>query len=242
LGANIVRRRKNKINIDNAVGTFNFASQLSSNCAGIASGCTLNTDTGFSVASFLLGYPSSINRSLLLGIAGERKWELGGYVQDDYRVNRRLTVNLGMRYEFFSPPIEVADRQSNFDHIAGVFVRAAPNATFADGSKVGRALQFATTRDWAPRLGLAYDIFGTGHTILRGGYGISWSNPFTGGSGSKTKNPPFLLATALTTTLLPTLRLRDGIPPPPALDFTLPPQGSARSLFDVRDADAYAQQ
>jgi len=68
-----VRRRKNKINIDNAVGTFNFASQLTSNCAGIASGCTINTNTGFSVASFLLGFPSSINRSLLLGIAGERQ-------------------------------------------------------------------------------------------------------------------------------------------------------------------------
>lgn len=241
-GVNFVRRRKNKINIDNAVGTFNFGAPLTSNCAGIAAGCTINANTGFSVASFMLGFPTSINRSLLLGIAGERKWEYGGYVQDDYRVTKRFTVNLGLRYEFFSPPVEVADRQSNFDPIAGVFVRAAENATFADGTKVGRALQLATTRDFAPRVGMAYDVFGSGRTILRGGYGISWSNPFTGGSGSKTKNPPFLLATSLTTTLLPTLRLRDGIPPPPALDFRLPPQGSARSLFDIRDQDAYAQQ
>lgn len=51
-----------------------------------------------------------------------------------------------------------------------------------------------------------------------------------------------MLATALTTTLLPTLRLRDGIPPPPALDFSLPPQGAARSLFDIHVADGYAQQ
>src|SRR6266849_5811018 len=145
MGVNFVRRRKNKINIDNAVGTFNFGSPLTSNCGGIASGCTINPNTGFSAASFLLGYPLSINRSLLLGIAGERKWEYGAYLQDDYRVTKRLTVNLGLRYEFFSPPVEVADRQSNFDPVAGVFVRASENATFADGSKVGRALQFATT-------------------------------------------------------------------------------------------------
>jgi len=242
MGASVIRRRKNKINIDNAVGTFNFGAPITSNCGGIASGCTINTSTGFSAASFLLGYPTSINRSLLLGIAGERKWEYGFYVQDDYRLTRRLTINLGLRYEYSSPPIEVADRQSNFDPIAGRFIAASETATYADGTKVGRPLQLPYKRDWSPRLGWAFDIFGTGRTILRGGYGIGWNIPLTGGSGSKTKNPPFLLATSLTTTLLPTLRLRDGIPPPPALDFSQPPQGAARSLFDIHLADGYAQQ
>ena len=89
---------------------------------------------------------------------------------------------------------------------------------------------------------MAYDVFGSGKTVLRSGYGISWNNPFTGGSGSKTKSPPYLLSTALTTTLLPTLRIDNGIPPPPPIDFTTPPQGSARSLFDIHDTDGYAQQ
>jgi hypothetical protein len=240
-GANFVRRRKNKINPDNDVGNFSFGAPLTSNCAGTASGCAINPNTGFTVASFMLGVPTSVSRAMLLGIAGERKWEYGAYVQDDYRVTKRLTLNLGLRYEFFSPPVEVADRQSNFDPAAGRFVGAAPDATIA-GNKVGRPLMFPYARDWAPRAGLAYDIRGNGRTILRAGYGISWSNPFTGGSGSKTKNPPFLLSTALTTTLLPTLRLDDGLPPPPPINFTARPQGSARSLFDIHDADGYAQQ
>jgi hypothetical protein len=190
----------------------------------------------------MLGFPSTVGRALLLGIAGERKWEYGTYVQDDYRLTKRLTLNLGLRYEYFSPPVEVANRQSNFDPGAGKFIGASDDAAFADGTKLGSSLQLPYKRDWAPRAGFAYDIFGTGRTILRGGYGMSWSNPFTGGSGSKTKNPPFLLSTALTTTLLPTLHLENGLPAPPAIDFNLPPQGSARSLFDVHDSDGYAQQ
>jgi hypothetical protein len=240
-GVNFIRRRKNKINPDNSVGNFSFGSPLTSNCAGIASGCVINPNTGFSVASFVLGYPTGISRALLLGIAGERKWEYGAYVQDDYRVTKRLTLNLGLRYEYYSPPVEVADRQSNFDPVSGRFIGASDNATIG-GVKVGRGLQLPYKRDWAPRAGFAWDVTGSGRTILRGGYGISWNNPFTGGSGSKTKNPPFLLSTALTTTLLPTLRIDTGIPPPPPVNFNSPPQGSARSLFDIRDADGYAQQ
>lgn len=133
-GVDFIRRRKNKINPDNSVGNFSFGSQLTSNCAGIASGCVINPNTGFTAASFVLGYPISVSRALLLGIAGERKWEYGAYLQDDYRVTTRLTVNLGLRYEFFSPPVEVADRQSNFDPTTGRFVGAS-RAPPSEGSR-----------------------------------------------------------------------------------------------------------
>jgi len=80
----------------------------------------------------MLGIPTGVSRALLLGIAGERKWEYGAYVQDDYCVTRRLTLNVGLRYEYFSPPVEVANRQSNFDPVAGKFIGASDNAAFAD--------------------------------------------------------------------------------------------------------------
>jgi outer membrane receptor protein involved in Fe transport len=51
------------------------------------------------VATSILGYPTSVSRALLLGIAGERKWEYGAYVQDDFRVTKRFALNLGLRYE-----------------------------------------------------------------------------------------------------------------------------------------------
>src|SRR5260370_30629779 len=78
---------------------------------------------------------------------------------------------------------------------------------------------------------------------MRGGaYGIAGSTPFGGGPARNPKKPQFLLSTALTTTLLPTLRIDNGLPTPPPVNFTQAPQGSARSLFDIHDTDGYAQQ
>src|SRR5262249_2407185 len=76
----------------------------------------------------------------------------------------------------------------------------------------------------------------------RGGYAFPGSTLSPGVPDRKTKTPPYLLSNALTTTLLPTLRIDNGLPPPPPIDFTAPPQGSARSLFDIHDSDGYAQQ
>lgn len=241
-GFSLTRRRRNVFNVDNIVGTFQFNSNLTSNCAGVtASGCKIDPTSGFGVASFLLGFPVQETRTYMLGTVGERRPEYGAYVQDDFRVNRRLTLNIGLRYDLFAPYVEVYDRQSNFDTSTGAFVLASENAMM-NGRKVGRGLQFTPKRDFAPRFGFAYDVTGAGHTVLRGGYGIFWNNPLTGTSSSKPDNPPFLLAQAFTTTLLPTLRLSDGVPPPPAVDPARPPSGSTRSIFDINFRDGYAQQ
>jgi hypothetical protein len=225
LGASLTRRRRNVFNVDNIVGKFNFQSDL----------------TGFSFASFVLGLPTGITRGLMQGTVGERRPEYGAYIQDDWRVNSKLTLNLGLRYDLFVPYVEVYDRQSNFDISTGRFVVASDDAVI-NGIDVGRALQTTPTKDFAPRFGFAYDVFGRGQTVLRGGYGIFWNNPLTGTSSQKPSNPPFLLSNSQITTLEPKLHLSDGIPAPPPVDPNRKPTGTTRSIFDPEFADGYAQQ
>jgi len=241
MGANLTRRRRNVFNVDNIVGNFNFQSSITSNCGGSAVTCSIAPNTGFSFASFVLGYPTTVTRGLMQGVVGERRPEYGAYIQDDWRVNSKLTLNLGLRYDLFVPYVEVFDRQSNFETSTGKFVVASDNATI-NGIEVGRQLQTTPKKDFAPRFGFAYDVFGKGQTVVRGGYGIFWNNPLTGTSSQKPSNPPFLLSNSLTTTLLPTLRLRDGIPAPPPLDPNRAPSGTTRSIFDPEFKDGYAQQ
>ncbi len=241
MGVNFTKRRRNILNIDNPVGNFTFSNNLTSNCAGIPAGCTINANSGFSFASFMTGYPATITRGLMLGIYGERRPEYALYFQDDIKVTPRLTVNVGIRWDLFVPYVEHHDRQSNFDESTGRFVVASDSAAIG-GVTYGRTLQITPKKDFAPRVGFAYNLFGNGKTVLRGGYGIFWNNPLTGTSSSKAQNPPFLLSQSFSTTLTPGRRLSDGLPPPPALDPNAPPSGQTRSLFDPNFLDGYAQQ
>jgi hypothetical protein len=241
MGANYTRRRRNVFNIDSINGQAQFTSNLTSNCAGIPTGCNVNSATGFGVASFLLGYPFQETRQFFRGLIGERRPEFGAYVQDDFKVSSRLTVNLGLRYDVFVPFVEVHDRQSNFDTGTGKFVIASDNAVM-NGINVGRGLQLTPKLDFMPRAGFAYDLQGSGKTVLRGGYGMFYNNPMTGTSSQKSSNPPFLYTYSATTSLVPTLSLSNGFPVIPPLDVNAPPSGSTRSIFDPRYRDGRAQQ
>jgi hypothetical protein len=241
VGGSVTFRSREILNADTIVGNFGFNNNQTSNCAGRSSGCSLNTGTGFDVASFLLGLTNSKTRNLFdPKTYTEKRPEWSLYVQDDFRATSRLTLNYGVRWDVYVPWVEVDDRQSNFDESTGKFVVASPDAV-VDGVQVGRKLQTYSKGDVGPRFGFAYDLGGNGKTLIRGGVGVFWNFTPGGTSSSKAQNPPFLQSTALTSNLGGTAGLVSaGLPPPPGVDPNRPAAGSTRSIFDINFRDAYA--
>ena len=240
-GGSLTLRSREILNADTIVGFFNFNNNQTSNCAGITSGCTLNSGTGFDVASFLLGNPSGAGRNLFdAKTYTEKRPEYALYVQDDLRATSKLTLNLGLRWDVFVPFVEVDDRQSNFDTSTGRFVVASPDAVM-NGVKVGRYLQTYSKGDIAPRFGFAYDLSGNGKTLIRGGVGVFWNMQSGGTSSSKAQNQPFLQSTNLSQpATATTIVLSNGLPAPPGVHPENPPAGATRSIFDINFRDAYS--
>jgi hypothetical protein len=245
IGGSLTLRSREILNADTIVGNFSFNNNMTSNCAGQGAGCTVNSSTGFDVASFMLGLVNAKNRNLFdAGTYTEKRPEFAVYVQDDFRASSKLTLNLGVRWDVYPPWVEIDDLQSNFDVTTGRFVVASDDAVLA-GERVGRYLQTYSKRDVGPRFGFAYDVSGDGKMLVRGGFGVFWNFSPGGTSSSKAQNPPFLQSTSLTPT--PTaygsnLLLRDGLPLPPGVDPSRPAAGTTRSVFDRDFRDAYARQ
>jgi len=119
----------------------------------------------YNLADFMLGLRSQYALSNIL-IANLRQRMQFWYLQDDFRVNDRLTLNLGLRYELATPQWEKDNLWSNFDKDKVAMVMAK------DGSLADRALVKPDRNNFAPRLGFAWTALP--RTVVRGGYGISY--------------------------------------------------------------------
>jgi outer membrane receptor protein involved in Fe transport len=144
-------------------------------CGGAAS-------TGFEQADLLIGFVCNYQIGPPFGTVGTRNWENGFFAQDDWRVNSRLTLNLGLRYEYFTNPTEMYGRQANFDLATGRLVVASGNKD---------PLTETDKNNFGPRLGFAYDLSGDGKSTIRGGYGLFYFLDRGGIDNQLAQNPPY---------------------------------------------------
>jgi len=143
-------------------------------------------------------------------VVDQRHWATSFFVQDDWKVNPKLSLNLGLRYDFITPALEAENRQTNFIPEGGGRLIFA-----SDGSLEDRGLVKTDKNNFAPRIGVVYKA--TEKTVLRGGYGIFY-NLFDriGSEDQLALNPPGLTNNAVAvggTSTTPIFLLRDGFPP-----------------------------
>jgi outer membrane receptor protein involved in Fe transport len=166
-------------------------------------------NTGNSYGDGLLGYVQAAQLTNVFDV-DQRLRMFGAYAQDDWKVTRKLTVNLGLRYDFAPYALEGKNQQANFDPAgAGSLIDAT------NGSLASRALINPDKKDWGPRVGVAYSP--DHKTVFRAGFGIFYTLfERVGSEDELALNPPGLVnntpAVAPGATA-PVFFLRDGFPP-----------------------------
>src|SRR5207253_708048 len=142
--------------------------------------------TGYEVSDMLIGQTTFT----ATGVPGSPpptaiSWENSLFAQDDWHVNPKLTLNLGLRWDVFTPYYEKDNRLANYDP-------SGPRLLVAGQNGVSRTTRKTNLDDFGPRLGLAYLL--NEKTSLRGGYGIFYSLDRGGIANQLTQNPPAALS------------------------------------------------
>ncbi|HEX2343833.1 MAG TPA: TonB-dependent receptor [Vicinamibacterales bacterium] len=150
-----------------------------------------NRFTNRAVGDLLLGLPSQL--ALTSYTVMDQGQDMQFYfIQDDYRVTSKLTANIGLRYEYATPPQEKNNQFGNFDPETGTMVFAS------DGDTFERTLIHPDRNNFAPRIGFAYTP--VPKWVIRGGYGVFYTHTVRQGrEGLLGFNPPYLVDNLLQT-------------------------------------------
>lgn len=182
-GASIIHRDINWTQANEAKGYFWIDD---GNYGGYPSAFSEHgTFTGYEESEVLGGFMGAYGVGAYNGYYNTRSWENGFFAQDDWRVNPKLTLNLGLRYDLYTWPYEENNHQSNFNPSTGELVEAG------NAPGYNRALIDNPKHDFGPRIGFAYDLYGTGKTVLRGGYGLFYYLDRGGVANELSENPDF---------------------------------------------------
>jgi hypothetical protein len=193
------------------------------------------------IADLLLGFPTRYQQdSNTVFNQSQKMYFL--FAQDDWQVNSKLTLNVGLRYEFATPPVERDNQWANYDPATHSFIEAR------DGGLYERALIRPDYDNFAPRFGFAYAL--SQGTVVRGAYGVFFNHTNRQGrEGLLGFNLPFIVQADSniggSNTLKATnaiFRLQDGIPPG-FVDITkINPATTSRKAQDPDQRTTYVQQ
>ncbi len=196
------KRESNSLVANNARGSFSFTGVSTQQ---IVNGSPVPKGTGYDMADFLLGLPAST--SIVHYLNGNdmfyyRQNTAAAYANDDYRLNTRVTINAGLRWEFYAPQTEKYGHMANLEFSpdgTGVNV-VTPGQTYKyGGGTVPNGLISPQYGMFEPQFGFAAKPWTKRAIVFRGGYGIRYDGGALAQQGNKmTIQPPFVQSVSLT--------------------------------------------
>ncbi len=186
MGGQATRYQQNYLNSGNVgfLGQFSYSGAYTENQSA-------SDGPGYGPADFVLGRIFNTQLASPLGNVGNRQWRVAGYFQDDFKMSAKLTLNLGLRYEFDQPWYEQNNKTANVLPDGTVEYAGHIPALAVPGSIVcpNRSCYNPNYKQIMPRLGFAYEL--DHKTVVRGGYGTT--SFFEGYSFNQrlTSSPPF---------------------------------------------------
>lgn len=248
-GAEFLRMTHNYVQTNTPSGIFNFDPDFT------AANAITTAGSGAGIATFLLGYPTGGSAQTPNLVAGQQLYP-AVFINDDWHVSPKLTLNFGLRWEHAGPWTERYDRLTYFNPDQPNSVLQAKGITVPGNialvNSTGNSYRSNIAPNWhqyAPRVGLAYQI--TQHTVFRGGYGVFWLPNDVAWDYSPNNDPVNALSTPIQSPQFPGVPITSisnpfpaGIAPPPGRNASYAQTllGRGLTLSQINNPYGYAQQ